>query len=223
MFVDRHIPRGELHDDITMRATMITSNFTMMYDRGSITTSMVAATFHRMRIKKTLQAPPWTNHSLHDDVRPTFPGNIPIAHTDAGPGTAHITLADDTLGTGYTMLPDVSLYQAYYDILHIRVQDLQSYPRGREDGRMKNSFLSFSECSAGLVTTESRKTTCPALKEGSRGCPAAAYKAMLRLYIQLQDFRLDMAQNWFLADILTKIEGEDRSSPTFSGNTSIYS
>ena len=88
---------------------------------------------------------------------------------------------------------------------------------------MKNSFLSFSECSAGLVTNESRKTTCPALKEGSRGCPAAAYKAMLRLYIQLQDFRLDMAQNWFLANILTKIEGEDRSSPTFSGNTSIYS
>ena len=223
MFVGRRILPPDPHDDCSRRTGKDTTNFTMMYDRGSITTSMVAATFHRMRIKKTLQAPPWTNHSLHDDVRPTFPGNIPIAHTDAGPGTAHITLADDTLGTGYTMLPDVSLYQAYYDILHIRVQDLQSYPRGREDGRMKNSFLSFSECSAGLVTTESRKTTCPALKEGSRGCPAAAYKAMLRLYIQLQDFRLDMAQNWFLADILTKIEGEDRSSPTFSGNTSIYS
>ena len=69
-----------------------------------------------------------------------------------------------------------------------------------------------------MVTNESRKTTCPALKQGCRGCPAAAYKAMLRLYIQLQDFRFDMAQNWFLADILTKIQAEDRSKPTFSGN-----
>ena len=222
MFVDRHIPRGELHDDITMRATMITSNFTMMYDRGSITTSMVAATFHRMRIKKTLQAPPWTNHSLHDDVRPTFPGNfpialtdvkvgnIPIAHTDVSPGTFPITLADDTLGTRYTMLPDVSLYQAYYDVLHSRVQDLQSYPRGREDVGMKTSSLSFSECFSGLVTRESRKTTCPAFKPGMMGCCGAAYRAKLKLYIRLQDFRSDMAQNWFLADILTRIQTSSR-------------
>ena len=87
----------------------------------------------------------------------------------------------------------------------------------------QSSQIPSQTCSAGLVTTESRKTTCPALKEGSRGCPAAAYRAMLRRYIRLQDFRQNWFQNWILANILSKIEGEDRSSPTFSGNTSIYS
>ena len=81
----------------------------------------------------------------------------------------------------------------------------------------------FLECFSGSASRESRETTYLALKPGSRGCPAAAYKAMLWLYIQLQDFRQNWFQNWILANILSKIEGEDRSSPTFSGNTSIYS
>ena len=80
-------------------------------------------------------------------------------------------------------------------------------------------------CFSGDISSlrrESRKTTCPALKPGSMGCPAAAYRAMLRLYIRLQDFRNNWSQNWFLADILSKIQAEDRSKPTFSGNTPIY-
>ena len=85
--------------------------------------------------------------------------------------------------------------------------------------------LSFSvpECFSGSASREPRKTTNPALRPGSRTRPAAAYRDMLWLYIQLQDFRQNWFQNWILANILSKIEGEDRSNPTFSGNTSIYS
>ena len=76
-------------------------------------------------------------------------------------------------------------------------------------------------CFSGLVSRESRKATFPALKPGMMGCCGAAYRAKLKLYIRLQDFRSDRAQNWFLADVLTKIQTDDRSKPTFSGNSPI--
>ena len=172
---------------------------------------------------------------LHIDVRQTFTGNfpialtdvkvgnLPIALTDVSPGNFPLTYTDDTLGTLHSMLPDVSLRrpgQAHYDVLHPQVQDLQNYPRGREEVGMKTSF-SVSECFSGLVTRESWKTTCPALKPGMMGCPSAAYRAKLKLYIRLQDFRSDWAQNWFLADVLTKIQTSDRSKPTFSVDSHI--
>ena len=100
---------------------------------------------------------------------------------------------------------------------------------------MKTSF-SVSECFSGLLSRESRKTTCPALKPGMMGCPSAAYRAKLRLYIRPQDFpkssltlpsRLDwepvlQQTKHSQTDVLIKIQTEVRSSPTFSGNTPIY-
>ena len=85
--------------------------------------------------------------------------------------------------------------------------------------------LNYHPCFSGDISSlsrESKKTTCPALKPGSMSCPAAAYKAMLRLYIRLQDFRENWSQNWFLANILSKIQEDVRSCPTFSRSTSIY-
>ena len=147
-------------------------------------------------------------------------GNLHTAHPDVGPRTFPHSHTDGIINGS---LPDVGLRRAgqgHFTLLHPQVQDPRSFPRRPEQG-MKNSF-SVSECFSGSASRESRKTTCPALKPGSRGCPAAAYRAMLRLYIRLQDFRQNWFQNWILANILSKIEGEDRSSPTFSGSTSIY-
>ena len=224
LLISTYDERGGHHDDNTMRTRMIANNFTMMHDRGSITTSMVAATFLSMRINKTLQAPPWINLPLHIDVRQTFTGNFPIALTDVkvgnfpialtdvSPGNFPLTYTDDTLGTLHSMLPDASLRrpgQAHYDVLHPQVQDLQSYPRGREEVGMKTSF-SVSECFSGLVTRESWKTTCPAFKPGMMGYCGAVYRAQLGLYYRLENFRSDTAQNWFLAKILTKSKASSR-------------
>ena len=156
-------------------------------------------------------------------VRQTFLGNFPIALTDVNLGNFPIAHTDVNLGSLPSVLPDVNLRRpglAHYDVLHPQVQDLLRYPRGREEAGMKTSF-SVSECFSGLLSRESRKTTCPALKPGMMGCPSAAYRAKLRLYIRLQDFRSEWTQNWFLADVLSKIQTEDRSKPAFSGNSPI--
>ena len=141
-------------------------------------------------------------------------GNFPIAPKDVKTGNFHTALSDVGPGTFHT-LTDITLHED---------QVIPSYPRGPEEVSTRNSF-SYSECFSGDISSlrrESKKTTCPALKPGSRGCPAAAYRAMLRLYIRLQDFRENWSQNWFLANILSKIQEDVRSCPTFSRSTSIY-
>ena len=88
---------------------------------------------------------------------------------------------------------------------------------------VQNGILKQLRCFSGSAAREPRKTTNPVHRPGSRTCPDAAYRDMLWLYTQLQDFRPNWFQNWILANILSKIRAEDRSSPAFSGVTSIYS
>ena len=107
MFVGRRILPGGPHDVYTRRTWMGANIFTMMHDKGSITTSMVAATSLIMRIPKTLQAPPWTNLPLHVDIKRTFRGNLPNALTDVKAGNFPIALTDARVGNFPIAITDV--------------------------------------------------------------------------------------------------------------------
>ena len=150
-------------------------------------------------------------------------GNLPITltHSDVGPRTSPHTRKD---GINNGALPGVGLRRAgqvHSPHLRLQRQDPWSFPGSA--GRGIRLSFSAPECFSGSASREPRKTTNPVRRPGSRTCPDAAYRDMLWLYTQLQDFRPNWFQNWILANILSKIQAEDRSSPAFSGVTSIYS
>ena len=75
---------------------------------------------------------------------------------------------------------------------------------------MKTSSV-FPSVSLALTTRESLRTTCPAFNPGLLAYCGAAYRAQLKLYYQLENFRSDTAQNWFLAKVLGKTKTSSRS------------